>query len=322
MAQLHIMAFVTTVLALLLFGMLYRQFAISGQWQKIWPIFVLGLLMSPAAYFVVRLPIINFVEPLWFATEPAEMLSPSAIKFPAIRDLVRLSYAPLTEEPAKLLPWLIFLFLGAVTKPTRAEAAGLALALGASFAIGEIWLVAYLISGKPDPALLELPWYAFGGFASERIATCFAHTLFALPTLVLAGRGVRWSIVGLCVGMLLHALGNAPILLSRYEMFGISKMTWSVILQVWLVLFVLVSLVGLVACKFGTEMLKRIWQNQIVCPECGVTYRQPLVMGLNMGTWRYEPCGACGTWHWVTLKDLAPLSVESDPASHETHAIK
>jgi hypothetical protein len=211
--------------------------------------------MSPSACFLVRLPIINYLEPLWFATEPTETLSPSAIKLPSMRDLVRLSYAPLTEEPAKLLPWLIFLFLGAVTKPTRAEAAGLTLWIGVSFAIGEVWLVAYLISGKPDPVLLELPWYSFGGFASERIATCFAHTLFALLTLVLAGRGIRWSIVGLFVGMLLHALGNAPILFSRYEMFGISKMTWSVILQVWLVLFVLVSLVGPVACKFGTEML-------------------------------------------------------------------
>jgi hypothetical protein len=315
MTQLYIMAFVTTVIALLLFGMLYRQFAIPGQGQKIWPLFMLGLLMSPAAYFLVRLPIINYLEPRWFANEPAETLSPSAVKLPTVRDLVRLSYAPLTEEPAKLLPWLIFLFLGAVTKPTRAEAAGLALAVGASFAIGEIWLVAYLISVKPDPALLELPWYAFGGFASERIATCFAHTLFALPTLVLARRGLRWAIVGLGLGMLLHASGNAPILFSRYEMFGISKMTWNVILQVWLVLFVLGSLVGLVACKFGTEMLQRIWQNQIVCPECGVTYRQPLVMGLNMGTWRYEPCGACGKWHWVTLKNLAPLNVKRDENS-------
>ncbi len=116
MTQLYIMALVTTIIALLLFGMLHRQFATPGLWQKIWPIFVLGLLMSPAAYFLVRLPIINYLEPLWFATEPAETLNPSAIKLPALRDLVRLSYAPLTEEPAKLLPWLIFLFIGAIDK--------------------------------------------------------------------------------------------------------------------------------------------------------------------------------------------------------------
>jgi len=34
MTQLYIMAFVTTVIALLLFGVLYRQFAIPGQWKK------------------------------------------------------------------------------------------------------------------------------------------------------------------------------------------------------------------------------------------------------------------------------------------------
>ena len=318
MIQLYIMACLTTVIALLLFGMLYRQFAISGQWQKIWPLFVFGLMMSPAAYFLVRLPIINHLDPLLFASETGEMQSGGSSQMRVSRDLVRLWYAPLTEEPAKLLPWLILLSVGAGAIPNRAHVAGLALVVGTSFAIGEIWLVAYLISSKPDPRLVDLPWYAFGGFASERIATCFAHTLFAMPTLLLAARGVRWGLVGLCVGMLLHAAGNAPILLSRYEMFGISKDAWIVILQLWLVLFVVASMIGLVGCKFGTEMLQRIWQNRMVCPECGATYRQPIVMGLNMGTWRYEPCGACNKWHWVTLKNLAPLNAGSNPPSNDS----
>ena len=40
-------------------------------------------------------------------------------------------------------------------------------------------------------------------------------------------------------------------------------------------------------------------------PGCVAIYRQPLFYGLNFGMSRYERCGACGKWHWVTPKDLA-----------------
>ena len=46
---------------------------------------------------------------------------------------------------------------------------------------------------------------------------------------------------------------------------------------------------------------------RMICPGCGGTYRQSLLWGLNFGMSRYERCGHCHKWHWVTMKNLAPL---------------
>ncbi len=137
--------------------------------------------------------------------------------------------------------------------------------------------------------------------------TCFSHTLFVLPTIFLGRRGNWFAIAGMITGMLLHYIGNAPIVLMQHQALGLSTATWSVIVQIWLLLFVVGTLFALVAVHFGNEVLARIIQNKMVCPECGAIYRQPVVMGLNMGIWRYEPCGACHQWHWVSIKNLAPL---------------
>ena len=44
----------------------------------------------------------------------------------------------------------------------------------------------------------------------------------------------------------------------------------------------------------------------MICPGCGAIYRQPILLGLNFGMSRYERCGACRKWHWVSLSNLAP----------------
>ena len=142
---------------------------------------------------------------------------------------------------------------------------------------------------------------------SERLMTCFSHTLFALPTIWLYRRSRSLAVFGLAIGMFLHYLGNAPIVLMHHQAFGLSTDGWSVIVQVWLLLFVVATFFASTVLHFGNEMLARIWQNKMICPECGAIYRQPKLLGLNMGTWRYEPCAACRKWHWVTIKNLAPL---------------
>lgn len=304
MPQLYIAAAITSLIALCLFGMLIRQLSSPQyRWKLIW-LGCMGLTLSPLAYFLVRLPLISIIEPALLGVTNDNS---NGTVNTAVRDGVRLLYAPLTEEPMKLLPWIMLLMLGVFQKPIRERVVPITLTIGVAFAIGEFWLVAYLIAAKPDPALTQLPWYAFGGYMSERLMTCFSHTLFALPMVWLYQRGRLLAACGLVTGMLLHYLGNAPILLMHQQAFGLSTATWSVIVQVWLMVFVVATLFALVWVHFGNEVLAKIWQNKMICPECGAIYRQPIIMGLNMGTWRYEPCGKCRKWHWVTIKNLAPL---------------
>ena len=304
MPQLYIAAAVTSLVAICIFGALVRQLSSSRYCWKLLYLGCLGLPLSPLAYFVVRLPLLNIIEPrLLGATQE----NPDGTVSTVVRDGIRLLYAPLTEEPIKLLPWIALLTFGVLRKPSRKQLVPVALAIGVSFAIGEFWLVAYLIAAKPDPALTQLPWYAFGGYMSERLMTCFSHTLFVLPTIWLYRRSRSLAAFGLAIGMILHYLGNAPIVLIHHQAFGLSTAVWSVIVQVWFLIIVAISLVTLVGVHFGNDVLARIWQNKMICPECGAIYRQPIVIGLNMGTWRYEPCGVCRKWHWVTIKNLAPL---------------
>jgi len=67
------------------------------------------------------------------------------------------------------------------------------------------------------------------------------------------------------------------------------------------------GLASLVVAAFGRKVLRAIWARQMICPGCGAVYRQPILWGLNFGMSRYERCGVCFKWHWVTIKDLAPM---------------
>lgn len=298
----YIMAAVTSALALAAWGGLLWQISPKDS-RRTWILALLagGLVMSPLAFFVVRRPLlIEPLEPLFF--QPGWNAGCWAI----VKDVIGLCFAPLTEEPAKLVPWLVLLALGAPLLPTRKMVAALALAIGLGFAVGEIWLVAYLIAQANDPKLAGLAWYDFGGFCSERLMTCLSHALFALPTVSWSRRGWRWGVLGVVFGMLLHWFGNAPIALMHRQVFGWRPEVWSIIASLWVVAFAIAGLLSLVAAAAGRKMLKRILSHRMVCPGCGETYRQPILMGLNFGMYRYEPCGVCHKWHWVTLKNLAP----------------
>jgi hypothetical protein len=301
--QIYVMAAVTSVLALAGFGTMLWQIC-PRDGRRLWVLATLaiGCLMSPAAFYGVRRPLlIGPLEPV--LTRP-EWNDP---RRSIARDVIRLAYAPLTEEPAKLAPWLVLLAAGAPLWPTRRMVAPLALAAGLGFAVGEIWLVAGFVAQANDPKLAELPWYFFGGFLTERLMTCLAHALFALPTVRMARKGWKWGAIGLALGMLLHGLSNAPILLMHRSVFGWKQEIWSVIVQIWVAAFFVAGLLALIAAAFGRKMLRRMWANRMICPGCGAIYRQPIVFGLNCGMSRYERCSVCRKWHWVTLKNLAPL---------------
>jgi RsiW-degrading membrane proteinase PrsW (M82 family) len=118
-------------------------------------------------------------------------------------------YAPLTEEPAKLVPLLI----PAIRRDTSpANFARYALAIGLGFAIGEMWFVADRIARVP--AYASLPWYQFGGYVGERLMTCVFHSALVVVALWQLGRRF---VVGVAGAMALHWLGNFPILLLNWD---------------------------------------------------------------------------------------------------------
>jgi hypothetical protein len=300
----YAMAAATTVVALAVWGTLLWQLCPSDKRRPlVINMMAFGFLMSPAAYFAIRRPfLIGPLEPI--LSQPGWDVD----GWPIVRDVVRLCFAPITEEPAKLAPWIAMLAAGSPLYPTRRMIAPLALAAGLGFAVGEIWLVAGLVAQANDAKLASLPWYSFGGFFSERLMTCITHALFALPTIALSRRGWKWGACGLALGMMMHWLSNAPIVLMHRKAFGWKPEVWAVLVQLWLVLFTVAGVAALLAAFAGRTMLRRIWSRRMVCPECGAVYRQPLLLGLNFGMSRYEPCGVCRKWHWVTLKNLAPAA--------------
>lgn len=299
------MAAVTSIVALGVFGgMLWQLAPRDGRRRWLFVLLALGCCMSPVAFYLVRQPLL--IQPLEPVLKQPDWNSGGRS---LARDLIRLSFAPLTEEPAKLAPWLLLLALGAPLWPARRMVAPLALAAGLGFASGEIWLVAHLVAQANDPKLAALPWYAFGGFFAERLMTCLSHPLFALPTISLSRRGWKWGCVGLLLGMFLHGLSNSPILLMHRGAFGWKPEVWAVVIQLWVAAFFAAGLVSLIAAAYGRQMLRKMWARQMICPGCGATYRQPLLRGLNFGMSRYERCAVCHKWHWVTLKNLAPLNI-------------
>lgn len=289
------MALATTLLAFAVGGSLMWQFSPKSGRRSLLPLMLLSLPLSPLAFFCVRTPL------LLQGLDPP-LVNPLP---PAIRDTIRLLYAPLTEEPAKLLPLAVLWAMGWWPVISKKRIASIALALGLGFAVGECWLVAYMVAAKNDPKLAALPWYAFGGFLNERLICVLTHALFVMPTLWLSRRGWKLAPLGLFLGMTLHYLGNAPIILMHHNAIALGQPTWQVLVQLWLILLAILALVLMILMRYGTEMLKRVWKAEVICPECGMKYKQPLLMALNMGTWRYEQCGACKRWHWISLENLA-----------------
>ncbi len=300
MSSIWIAAGVTTVLSIAVMGGMIWQTANKSDVRWLALMICLGFVCSPAAYYVIRLPIKSRLD-------AKLQMPPRPGAVPAVwQDVVQLLYAPLTEEPVKLLPWLILLGCGVNLWPTRRRIVPLAMSLGLGFAVGEIWLVGYFIASTPKFA--DVPWYQFGGYIGERLMTVFSHSLFALPTIWFSRRGPLWAVVGMLIGMALHFAGNAPITLMHRNCFGWSTAVWTILCQCWLIVYVFISLLSFAYIHFGSRVLKQILRAHVICPECGATYRQPLLMAMNLGAWRYEPCAACGKWHLISIANLAPLT--------------
>jgi RsiW-degrading membrane proteinase PrsW (M82 family) len=120
--------------------------------------------------------------------------------------------APLVEEPLKVLPLL--------ARPARKLAASRASALwagfglGVSFGLGEALYLAYAI-GQAE-AYNTLPWYAFTGYLSERLFSCFAHGVLTAVLVTGLQRQGRYTLGALLAAWGLHLLWNTPTALYSF----------------------------------------------------------------------------------------------------------
>jgi hypothetical protein len=275
--QIFVAAILTTAIALAIFGALIRKLKLPGNPRLLWLAALIVLPLEPAAFYFVRVPLDHWLTGLFGSHSPT------------LQWLVTF-YAPLTEEPAKLVPLLI----PAIRRDiSRANFGRYALAIGVSFAIGEMWFVAERISRIPQYA--TAPFYMFGGYLGERLITCLFHSAFVGVALSQLGRRFALGVAG---AMALHWLGNFPIFLMGWNVGGMGAAFWSVSVQWWIILYFFGALALVSRFVFGRFSPGRLIYGRRKCPECGAEYDASL-FAINLGMRRYERCPHCRRWHFT-----------------------
>lgn len=277
MHQIYIASAVTTVITFFLAGAFIRWRSRPEDREFLLKIMLMDLPMAFIAFYLVRMPIADNLFRLVFGSDQSLYM------------FMKNFYAPLTEEPAKILP-LVFPFVR--KKITKENFVLAAMALGLGFGLGEIWLVGRFIAESTMPAL---PWYHYTGFMNERFMVCIIH---GGMTAVVLSRPKNSLLLGLLGGMFLHFMGNFPIYLSAINFAGLGKETWQVILQAWVALYFAGIILILVRLSVGSINPGKFFYGNSVCPECGLEYPAP-TFAVNWVTKRYEKCPGCKKWHWV-----------------------
>ncbi len=198
MPQIYIMAAVTFAASLALWGGLIHL--LSGRERRYFWLLLPGLPLSAVANLLIKRPAIVAVGQAAHVPVGLGVLAPAW--FLAFQVLI----TPGVEEAVKLTPLLL--------KPARKMITGQASAfwvgfvLGVSFGLGEAALIAYAVARLPQYA--QLPWYAFTGYLSERIMTCFGHGVFTAVLVAALARGPRFIMPGYLAACALHFFLNLP----------------------------------------------------------------------------------------------------------------
>lgn len=279
--QIHIASIVTSLLAILLIGGFIRWRSKPEDRKFLLLLFLLELPLAIAAFYLLRMPVLDQLFRLIFGTGTE------------IYGFMRNFYAPLTEEPFKLLPLVIPFIYNKISKENFVMAA---MAIGLGFGVGEVWLVGGFISQSSQYA--GMPWYYFSGFINERFMVCIMHAGMTAFALSRPGGRLIWGILG---AMGLHFIGNFPIYLASKDVFQLGNEIWQVVLSIWVIIFFGLMVMLLVYYSMGSvNKFTQFFFGKSVCPGCGNIYKPPL-MGLNWFTKRYEKCPGCNKWHWVSL---------------------
>lgn len=277
MPGIYLAALLTTAVAGAVFGIFIRKLPQPADARWLWLAFALVLPLQPLAFHCLRLPLDRWLV--------AQFGSSSSV----YQWLITF-YAPLTEEPAKLLPLLI----PAIFRDIRRENfVRYAFAIGLGFAIGEMWFIAERINRQPS--LASLPFYQFGGYAMERLMTCVFHSAFV----ALALWQLRHNfLLGFTGAVFAHWIANFPLSLMAWNVGGLGKTVWMVIVQGWL--FALFVGASALLCHFclGRSSLATMIFGRRRCPECSGEYEASF-FAINFGPTRYERCPHCRRWHWT-----------------------
>lgn len=277
MPGIYIAAIVTTGIAVAIFGTAIRKLKLPANPRLLWLAALIVLPLEPVSFYFVRVPLDHWLTAL---------LGSQSSLLPWITTL----HAPLTEEPAKLVPLLIPAIRADIN---RANFARYALAIGLGFAIGEMWFLADLIARNPKFA--GVPFYLFGGYLGERLMVCLFHSAFVgVALMCLRSR----FLLGEAGAMAAHWLGNFPIFLLAWNVGGLGPTFWGIIIQLWLIAFFLGALAFLSYSAFGRFNPALLFLGRRKCPECGAEY-DPSLWALNLGTRRYERCPQCRHWHFM-----------------------
>ena len=280
MPGIYITAILTTAVAAAVFGTLIHKLRLPANERLLWLAAALMLPLQPLVFYFVRVPLDHWLM--------GQIGSGSATYH-----WLTTFYAPLTEEPAKLVPLLIPVIYRDISATNFVR---YAFAIGVGFAIGEMWFVAERVAQVP--ALRALPFYQLDGYFVERLMVCVFHTAFVSVTL---WRLRRRMALGLAGAMALHWLGNFPIFLMAQNAGGLGHAFWAVAYQCWVWAYLFAALALLFYFGFRGVVPLKLFYGRRACPECGGEYDAP-IFALNFGRTRYERCPHCRRWHWTTTR--------------------
>jgi hypothetical protein len=180
--------------------------------------------MCALALYGLRLP---FLDRVWRALAALlhPDLPPELLARTTAYRVLKMFEAPLAEDLARLWPLLLPWWRRGLAQHHRVRVAA---ALGLGFGVGEVWTVAWLF--REAPGLGAMPWYALGGFITERVMVCVMHGAFTAAALRRWGRGLGW---GVLTGMGLHFLGNLPLLFAALNWPALGRTRWQALLGLW-----------------------------------------------------------------------------------------
>ncbi len=209
MPPIYIMAAVTLAASLALWGGLI--YLLSGRQRRYFWLLLPGLPLSAIANVLIKRPAIVAVGQAAHVPVGLGLLGPAW--FLAFQVLI----TPVVEEAIKLAPLLLGPARRMITG--RESAFWVGFALKVSFGLGEAVFIAYGVARVPQYA--ELPWYAFTGYLSERIMTCFGHGVFTAVLVTALARGPKFILTGYLSAGALHFFLDLPAVFYQWKWISI-----------------------------------------------------------------------------------------------------
>jgi RsiW-degrading membrane proteinase PrsW (M82 family) len=273
-----IAAIITTVIAIVVIGLLIRKLAHAAPRWLLVLAFLSALPAQPVAFYLIRLPLHELLMH-WIGAG-------------ALLTAISLFYAPLIEEPAK---WFSLALPSLRKKLVPENAVAIALAVGLGFGTGELWFIAERLARSPQ--LANLPFYYFNGFLAERLMVCFLHgAMIALVFKRYAEGRPVWPAA--LLGIALHFALNFPIYLSQINFLALGAEVWGFVLVIYVAAFTL-AMFGFVN-RLASDKVRAGFLGEATCPGCGEVYPRSF-FALNLLTRRYERCPHCRKFHLVPM---------------------